>query len=344
MKSRVTHKTNNAPMVTTPPVREIRHLLEQSSRLLVASHIDPDGDAIGSQLALAEYLRRLGKEVYLVREAPVPHKYRFLPGIDRITHIDDYPDDFTVDTAVVLECPAPQRVGRAARFLEGDVRVINLDHHYESGEFGTVNWIDPTRSSVGEMTFELLEGLEFELTPEVAEQLYTAIMTDTGRFRFQSTAPRTMEIVGRLIGAGADPKKITDNVYFNLTASTMKLTARVLSTLEYFDDQRICVLTLTNAMLAETGAEMSESDGLVDFTLFTDTVEAGALFKEQDATSTRVSLRSRDGINVADLAMQYGGGGHFNASGCTVPKGLAEAKQELVQRMTEARHGKSKGR
>ncbi len=343
MKSKVRQKTqnkNNAPMVTAPPVAEIRDILENSKRVLVASHVDPDGDAIGTQLAFAFYLRKLGKEVFLVREADVPTKYRFLGGTEDITPVDEYPEDFRVDTAVILECPSKARIGKVAKFLHDDVKIVNIDHHYESGEFGTVNWIDPTRSSVGEMTYDLFEALDYNIPPEVAEQLYTAIMTDTGRFRYQSTSPRTMEVVGHLIGAGADPKKITEFVYFRLSASTMKLTGQVLSTIDFHDDDSVCLLTITKKMLQEAGADMSESDGLVDFTLFADTVDIGALLKEVSENETRVSLRSRDHINVSEIAARYGGGGHFNASGCSLDMNLDQARQELIKVLTDARRGK----
>jgi len=340
MKSRVTQKTNDSSVTVAPPAGEIRRLIDSSRRVLVGSHIDPDGDAIGTQLAFAAYLRSLGKEVFLVRDAEIPRKYRFLDGIEQIRHIDEYADDFSIDLAVVLECPVLDRIGRAARFLTPDVKIINIDHHYESGDFGVVNWVDPTRSSVGEMVFDLLEALEADLTPPMAEQLYTAIMTDTGRFRYQATSPRTMDVIGQLMAAGADPKKITDQVYFNLDVAAMKLFAGVLGTIEFHDDDHLCLLTLTKQLLEDSGADVSESDGLVDYTLYTDTVETGALLKEQDESHTRVSLRSRDGINVSEIASRYGGGGHFNASGCTVPLGLAEAKQEIIKALSEARRGK----
>lgn len=320
-----------------PPFDDIRKLLERSRRVLVASHVDPDGDAIGTQLAVATFVRHLGKEVFLVRDAAVPSKYRFLAGIEDLRPFDDYPIDFAVDTAIVLECPTVDRVGRAACFLSGDVTIINIDHHYDSGDFGTINWIDPTKSSVGEMAFEMFEAFGYRLPPEVAEQLYTAILTDTGRFRFPSTTSRTMTVAGRLVEAGADPKKITDNVYYRLSASTMRLMGRVLSTIEFHDNERICLLTLTKLMLEEADADQSESDGLVDFTLYCDSVQVGALLKEVDDTHTRVSLRSRDHINVADLAANFGGGGHFNASGCTMPFGLAQAREEIIRLVTGAK-------
>ncbi len=313
------------------PHAEIKQILECGRRILVVSHVDPDGDAIGSQLACAAYIRQLGKEVVLVREANIPYKYQFLPHVEDIRPIDSLPAGTSVDTAVVLECPNLERTGRAASLLGGDVTIVSIDHHRDSGALGAINWIEPERSSVGEMVYEYFEAVGFHIDAEVATQLYTAILTDTGRFRYQSTLPRTLQVAGELIKAGADPKKICDHVYYNLSQSTVKLTARVLSTIEFHQNGTVCFLSLDKAMLTESGADMAESDGLVDFSLFADGVVVGALLKARDETHTRVSLRSRDGVNVAAIAAQFGGGGHFNASGCTMPMNLVDAKTELLR-------------
>ncbi len=325
--------------VSAIPAREIEELVQSAETVLILSHIDPDGDALGSQLAFAEYVRSLGKQAVLIREAVIPSKYSFLPSIETITHIDELPVDFSCDLAVVLECPSYERMGRASSYLTPNLPIINIDHHFESGDFGDVRWIDPTRSSVGEMIYEYFSSIEFSINASIATQLYTAIITDTGRFRYQSTSPRTMVIAGELIGAGANPKSICDKVYFNLSQSTMLLTSHVLRSMEFLEDGTICFLTLTHDMLEKSGADRSESDGLVDFTMFTDKVIAGVLFKEGTESNTRVSLRSRDGINVAEIASTFGGGGHFNASGCTIPKNIDESKKIILKALSEKIHG-----
>ncbi|MFQ6009385.1 MAG: bifunctional oligoribonuclease/PAP phosphatase NrnA, partial [Candidatus Zixiibacteriota bacterium] len=170
-----------------------------------------------------------------------------------------------------------------------------------------------------------------------AEQLYTAILTDTGRFRYKSTSPRTMAIAGLLIKAGADPQKICDHVYYNLRPSSMKLIGKVLNRIEFYDNGTICLLTLTQQMLKECKAELSESDGLVDFTLLTEGVVVGALLKETNSGYTKVSFRSRDSVDVAAVAIRFGGGGHYNASGCTLPMELFQAKNEVIKLLREAR-------
>ncbi|MFH2049631.1 MAG: bifunctional oligoribonuclease/PAP phosphatase NrnA [bacterium] len=314
---------------------DISSIIEKSQKVLVVSHIDPDGDALGTQLAFAAYLRSLKKDVYLVKESDLPEKYKFLPDVDLISNIEDYNHDLGIDTVIILECPGFDRLGKAHTLFGDKVSIINIDHHRDSIMLGDVNWIDPTRSSVGEMVFEYFEASGFNLNKNIATQLYTAILTDTGRFRYNATSPRTMEIVGRLIAAGADPKYICDEVYYNLSQSTMMLTAKVLHSIEYHCDGRICLLTLTKNMLEDSGADMSESDGLVDFTLFTEGVIVGALIKESDQNITKISMRSRDGINVAEIAAKFGGGGHFNAAGCTIEKNLESAKEVILKNLKE---------
>jgi phosphoesterase RecJ-like protein len=337
MRSRVIQKSNSSQTALNAPIAEIRHLFESCQRILVASHVDPDGDAIGTQLAFASYLRQLGKEVFLVREDEVPAKYQFLPGTDAIPHISSYCPDFSVPTALILECPSIERIGQASRFLAPEARIVNIDHHRDNEVFGEVNWIDSQVSSVGEMVFEYFSRVDHEISPQTAEQLYTAILTDTGRFRYLSTSPRTMAIAGLLIKAGADPQKICDHVYYNLRPSSMKLIGKVLNGIEFYDEGSICLLTLTQQMLKECKAELSESDGLVDYTLFTEGVVVGALLKETNSGHTKVSFRSRDSIDVAAIALRFGGGGHHNASGCTLPFELFQAKKEVIKLLREAR-------
>jgi len=314
---------------------DMSSIIGESQKVLVVSHIDPDGDAIGTQLAFADYLRFLKKDVYLVKESDLPEKYKFLPDVDLIKNIEDYDQDLGIDTVIILECPEFNRLGKAYTLFGDKVRIINIDHHRDSSMLGDVNWIEPMRSSVGEMIFEYFEASGFNINKDIATQLYTAILTDTGRFRYNATSPRTMEIVGKLIAAGADPKYICDEVYYNLSQSTMMLTAKVLHSIEYHCSGRICLLTLTKKMLEDSGADMSESDGLVDFTLFTEGVVVGALIKESDRNATKISMRSRDGINVAEIAAKFSGGGHFNAAGCTIGENLGNAKKVILEHLKE---------
>ena len=341
MKSRVSVQSDSRVTDASEVMSQILETLERSTRVLVGSHVDPDGDALGSQLAMGQYLRDLGKTVYLMRDSQVPDKYTFLPGVEQIKPAGTFPSELSVDAAVILECPVLDRVGSAARFLTDRTTVISIDHHRDSLAFGAINWVNVGASSVGEMVCDYFRAVGYELNGDVATQLYTAILTDSGRFRYQSTTAHTMRVAADLIEAGADPRRICDNVYYNMRPTTIKLIGKVLNTVEFHDFGRICVLTLTKEMFASAGAEEFESDGLVDFTMSNKGVIAGVLLKENSASGTKVSLRSSNGVNVAAIAADYGGGGHFNAAGCTIPKPMLEARGEIIRRLTEELNARS---
>jgi len=321
----------------TTTLKAIRDGIAEARRVMVVSHIDPDGDAIGTSLAVAGYCRAVGAETIVVRQEETPRKYRFLAGTDAIKHVDELPKDFAVDTAVLLECPSLQRVGRAARFLREDVRLINIDHHPKNSIEASVSWLEPGCSSVGEMVYEFFQSVGHDVDEQTAEQLYTAIMTDTGQFRFTNTSPRTMQIAGELIAAGAVPKRISDRVYYNLPVAGMRLLGKVLGTMEFYDGDSVCFLTLTRRMLAESGAQAADTEGMVDFTLFSEGVDSGALLRELEDGTTKVSLRSRNGVNVSNIAATFDGGGHFNAAGCKIALPLAAARDKLLEMLRKAR-------
>jgi phosphoesterase RecJ-like protein len=335
MRSRVREAKANNRRPMAAPIEAIRTRLENAERVVVITHVDPDGDAIGTQLAFGDYLRGLGKTYALVRDAEIPRKYTFLPGVESIVPVANLNGDLRFDTVLVLECPNHLRMGQAARFLQDGVAVVNIDHHPDSRVEGDVDWIDTRASSVGEMAFEYFQAVGYEISPEMATQLYTAILTDTGRFRFESTSPRTLAVAGELVARGADPRSICDQVYFDLDAATMLLTARVLNSIRYFEDGRICVLSLTRDMMLETGASEGSTEGLVDYTLLTKGVLVGALLKEVDTDFTKVSLRSRGNINVAEIASELGGGGHANAAGGRLKMGIEDALAEIVRILGE---------
>jgi phosphoesterase RecJ-like protein len=186
------------------------------------------------------------------------------------------------------------------------------------------------------MVWSYFKKVDYRITPDVAEQLYTAVLTDTGRFRYASTSETTMCCAGDLISSGALPQKICDLVYYSVAPEAMRLLGKVLNGVEFYHNERICLLTLTKQMLAETGARESDSEGLVDHTLFNRGVVAGALLKEVDANHTRVSFRSNNHIDVSAIAARYGGGGHYNASGCTLSMNVDDARREVIRLLTEA--------
>lgn len=332
---------NNALTVEgpTPPVEQLNEIIAAAKKVMVISHMDPDGDSLGTTLAFGAYLKSLGKEVYMLRDGDIPHKYHFIANIEDVIDASNCNKQIAIDTAVILECPNVDRIGVASKCVDDHVRVINIDHHRDNDIFGELNWINTSASSVGEMAFEYFERVGFALDKAVAEQLFVAIMTDTGRFRYRSTSGRTMEIAGKLIDTGIDPQKITDSVYYNMRPSTMILTGKVLNNIKFIADNKGCILSLDQSLLDETGADMTEADGFVDFTLFSDGVVVGAFVKEIDKNRTKVSLRSKEEINVAEVAARFGGGGHYNAAGFTLEMDINAAIEKVTDLLNEVLHG-----
>ncbi len=331
MKTEVKHNINSTDLMS-----DIKNAIDKASRIIVVSHINPDGDALGTQLAVTDYLESIGKTVVMVRDSVIPERYSFLDGIENIVHAESVADPKSYDTMLILECPTRERFGTANRFVHEGVTLINIDHHQDSTSFGDHNWIDGQASSVGEMLYDFFKFVSWPISRRVANLLYVAIMTDTGRFRFESCHAHTFAAAADLVEAGADPRSNCDNTYFAASAASMKLLGKVLNQIEFYDDNSLCLLTLTRNQLAETGAKASDTEGLVDYTLYSGEVLVGALLNEVDSKTTKVSLRARNGVNVADIAAHFGGGGHIKAAGCTINKSLDDARTELLSLIREA--------
>jgi phosphoesterase RecJ-like protein len=314
--------------------KAVEKVLSQAKNILVTSHQDPDGDSVGSQMALIAYLQKKKKRVVAVNQGKMPNKYRFLDPKGIIQEASEPLPDFVPDAAFVVECPSLKRIGCVQKLLRPETVIVNIDHHPRNEKFGKVNWLDAKASAVGEMIYDFLVAARLKITPGVAEALYTAILTDTGRFRYSSTHPRTLEICARLMKLGANPQKITEEVYYRISPSDLRLVARVLEGMELHLDNQICFLSIDNRILAETGARFEDTEGIVDYSLFLREVQVGALFKELTPGKTKVSLRSQNGIDISPIAKSFGGGGHPNASGCALSLPMAEAKRTVLEKVS----------
>jgi len=312
--------------------------LNRAGNVLIVSHLDPDGDSIGSQLALRRYLLDIGKNVNVASDGTIPGKYRFLPDIERIRTPHAFESEGKPDLAVVLECPELGRAGRAADLIGDDTPIINIDHHPDNVGFGDIILIDKGAAAVGEILTEIFVEKEIPIDRDTATLLYTAILTDTGRFRFSSTTNRTMTLAGILIDRGADPGDIVDKVYYSFSETTLKLIGRAFSAMELHENGRICLVPLNRELLSGNGLEPADTEGMAEYTLYGADVMVGALLKEMDDHTVKVSLRSRDGINVSRLAHRYGGGGHTNAAGFTTHDSLAAISSRLLADLKEIVH------
>lgn len=317
------------------PVQEIARVLLEKKRVAVAGHSRPDGDSIGSALALALALRAAGKEVDVLASDPTPASYRKLPGADTIRVCQTAEGDY--DAVVILECNSVLRTG-----IDGFEKyfVINIDHHTSGKSFGQLNWIDVSFGAVGQLVFRLIEAMGLRVTPDVAANLYVALVTDTGKFQFANTTAVEFDDARRLVEFGAQPAEISEQVYRSESAPKIRLLAAVLSTFEMDESQRIAWMHVTPQMFEQAGAAPSDTEDIVNLLLNIETVRLAAFFKQESDKSFRLSLRSKDNLDVSRIAQIYDGGGHRNAAGFTVRAGFEEAKHQVLERLRALLNGR----
>ncbi|MFN7940702.1 MAG: bifunctional oligoribonuclease/PAP phosphatase NrnA [Thermoanaerobaculia bacterium] len=316
--------------------------LRRGNRFLLVSHVNPDGDAIGSELGLARILAELGKSTTVWNRHPTPALYLPLPGADRI-HVGaeppaGFPERF--DAAVVLECPALERTGLAEALAA--LPLLNVDHHLGNQHYGEVNWVEADAPAVGEMVFRLARALHATIDTPTANCLLLALSTDTGGFRFSNSTPAAFEAAAALVRAGARPEIVSHWLYESVPAPAVRLLGEMLATLEIAADGRVATVVLTRAMFARAGAEAGDSEGLVDTPRSILGVEAVALLKEVES-GWKASLRSRGAVDVEAVARRHGGGGHRNAAGCTLAGDLATCRSTLLAELAAAVAGAAVG-
>lgn len=307
---------------------KIRTAILGGQRFLISSHARPDGDSIGSQLAMAFALKSLGKSVRIVNRDPAPPPIQAFPGVGAIEVAEAVEGDF--DAAIVMECGHPSRTGVSG--LER-YEIINIDHHPGNTMFGAINWFDEGAAACGEMVFDVIEALGVPLTPEIATHIYVAILTDTGGFHYSHISPRTFEICRRTTEAGANPQEVARLVYDSSTLGRLRLMGALLSRLELEADGRLALVQISQQMLQDTGGSLEDSEGLINLALTVKEIEAVAFFKQAEADGYRVSIRSKGEVDVGAVATHFGGGGHRNAAGCTLQGRYEDIRALVLERM-----------
>ncbi|MCJ7457439.1 MAG: bifunctional oligoribonuclease/PAP phosphatase NrnA [candidate division Zixibacteria bacterium] len=315
---------------------QISESVKTARRILITSHLDPDGDSIGSQLALRNWLRDSGKEVKIINQGKIPSKYLFLDEERAIEDFNSAKDiNWSADLIFVLECPNLERIGEVKKLLKEGAKVINLDHHPDNSFFGDISYVDTQACALGEIIYELLIYSGYRLNKLTASQLYAAILTDTGRFRFSNTTPEALRIGAELITLGANPKEINNQIYYNNSNASLKLLGFLLLNLETFANGKISFLVIDQATLKELNVSKEDTEGFVDYSLFLKGAEVGVLFTQKNDSKTKVSLRSQNSFDVSALARTFGGGGHRNAAGCTVNQDLNSTKELILKKIEE---------
>jgi phosphoesterase RecJ-like protein len=321
------------------PPAALVDLLRREDGYLIISHFNPDGDTLGSAAALALALEGMGKRTLLLCRDTVPEQYAFLPAVGRFhtfeaaaasgTDLREYAN------LVLVDCNAPERTGMEKSPLAGLTfrNSVVIDHHETENVFGDIRWVLPGAAATGMMIHCLVRELGVDLTKDMATDLYAALVVDTGNFRYENTTAEVLEAASALAEAGAEPHVIHREINETWSEGRFKLFLKVLNTL-YLKDN-IAITSVTRKMLEDTGTTPDDMESFVSTPKVIQSVKVAALLRETGEREYKVSLRSRDGINVARIAEAYGGGGHRNAAGCTVRAGLETAKAELIEKIKE---------
>lgn len=318
---------------TDATVQQLREAMLRRRNFLVTSHARPDGDSIGSQLAMAFALDALAKHVRIVNSDPAPDHYQGFPGMERI-EIAPAVDASVFDAVIVMECSEPSRTGVAG--LDGHPFIINIDHHAGNRMYGALNWHDESAAACGEMVFDLIRALGVPLSLEIATHIYLAVLTDTGSFHHSNITPRTFDICRQAVEAGVNPAAMARRVFDSNSFGKLKLIGALLDRMELLDEGRLAVLYIDDAMLAACGCTHNDTEGIINLPLTAREIQAVAFFKAGSNGDVRVSMRSKYDVDVRSVANLYGGGGHKNAAGFTVSEPLNEVRPRIIALLVDA--------
>jgi len=316
---------------TVPEVQRIVDAIRARQRFVVSSHERPDGDSIGSALAMAYALRALGKAVRVVNRDPAPPPMQAFPGVPGIEIANQIDGEF--DAAIVMECSDLSRTGVAGldRFF-----VINIDHHPGNKGYGDIRWFDESAAACGEMVFTLIRALDVPLSVDIATHIYLAILTDTGSFHYSSISPQTFDICRQTLEAGVDPVALARSVYDSNNMGRLKLFGSVLRAMRLDQSGRIAIVYLDHEMAREAGGTYEDTEGLVNLPLTVKEIQAVVFFKQLQGEEYRVSLRSKGDVDVGSVAKAFDGGGHKNAAGCTVNGTIDSVQNIFIQMIDQA--------
>jgi phosphoesterase RecJ-like protein len=320
-------------MTTTAITDSISRIVDEirrRQRFVISSHVRPDGDAIGSQLAMAYALRHLGKQVRIVNGDRPPTPLLVFPGVPAIEVMAEIDDPG--DAVIVMECGDLARTG-----VKGFERgfVINIDHHPGNAMYGALNWFDLSAAACGEMVFDLVQALGVALTQEIAIHVYIAILTDTGSFHYSNISPKTFEICRRCVEAGVEPPAVARSIFDSNNLGRLKLFGAVLSRMELDPSGRLATVYVDQQMATDCGGTYEDTEGLINLPLTVKEIQAVVFFKENGPNDWRISMRSKGDIDINIVAKRFGGGGHKNASGCSARGRFEDLTQQFSELILE---------
>jgi phosphoesterase RecJ-like protein len=320
--------------MTNSKFEEIGRILREHQRFAILGHVRPDGDALGSQLALALSLQQLGKEIRVWNEDGMLEKYSFLPRAELLTKPPSTPE--VVDVAVALDTAIQNRLGTALTAVRSAKIWINIDHHLSNPCYGDVVYVDPTAPATAEIVFRLIKSQGLPFNRDIAENLYAAISTDTGSFQYPQTSARTFEIAAELIRAGLDVGRLSQQLYENYPRRRLELLRELLRTMRFERGGRVASFSLSSKTAAELGVLPEDNEGLIDHLRAVRGVIVAVFFEELAAGKVRISMRSKsDVVNVCAICQKFGGGGHTLAAGARARGTLAEVEEKVLEEIGE---------
>jgi phosphoesterase RecJ-like protein len=307
--------------------------INEGQSFLITAHVRLDGDALGSELALYLMLADMGKKAVIYNQDETPQQYRFLPVAQTIVH--ELGDIGQYDVGVVLDCSNLERVGKKSAQIGKIKTLINIDHHISSGGFCLLSMLDGQASSTGELLYRLMREMRCNMTKDICTNLYAAIITDTGGFRYINTRKETLWAAGNLVENGANPQWISENIYENDSPARLKLLAKVLETISLDVENKVGSLFVTQEALRQTGASLDHTEGFIDIPRTVKGVDISVLYTQLENKYFKVSLRSKGQVNVERVARKFGGGGHINAASCRIEGDIEEIKILIAEAIKE---------
>ena len=326
----------------TESLPELCEGLKKADHFLLASHVNPEGDAIGSVLALESLLRRLGKKTLIVCEDSFPERLNCLPST-LWNQAKDIPPGKKFGGLVVADCPTIERIGSVRKLLSPETKIFNIDHHITNTRFGHYNYIQPSAAACGEVIYDIFKFFDLKLTTEEATALYVSISTDTGSFKYSNTTVKSHKIASELIQMGIDIEKINDSLYATYSLEKIQLYSILLGKVQTNPDGTVAWVGLTRGDLLKTGATYEDAEGFIDFLKYLKEVQFAFFMSEMDGAlegEVKVSFRSKGEHDVAQIATQFGGGGHKKAAGCTIHGTLEEATKRILEQIERTRNSK----
>lgn len=304
--------------------------IREGNDFLVISHVNPDGDAIGSTCSVGWMLSQLGKNYTLVNADVVPAKFHFLTDAERIVSLSSQQLTRQYERVICVDCADYARIGSAATLVADHAVILNIDHHPTNDRYGTVNLVKDCAASTTELLFDLVNTLELTWQPAIAESIYTGLLTDTGGFRYANTSSKVMELASQLLSHGISPSQLADWLLEKTTIRHIHLLKKALNTLSFTDDGKVAWLCVGLSDLDETGASNEDMEGLVNYPRNIEGVEVGLFFKQVSDSEVKVSFRSNGTADVSRIAQGLGGGGHVRASGATIQGEMESVVKKVV--------------